>query len=362
MAILKMDLQYFAGEKTEKATPRKRQESRKKGQLARTNELPSAIIFLLMFILFFLFGSYLTDHLVGIFDEVLKNYLTWEITQSNISTIFTGLLTSVFWVMLPIFAVALFGGLAGNLIQVGFLFTGEPLKAKLERINPLEGAKRIFSKKALVELLKSILKIVLIGYVAFSVIWADKKTLLSLFYYDLKDIMVHAGKLLLEIGFKTSIVLIILALFDYIYQKFDFEKSIRMSKQDIKDEYKKTEGDPLIKGKIKERQRQMAMNRMMQSIPDADVVITNPTHFAVAISYNPKKMEAPQVVAKGMDYVALKIKEVAKEHEVITVENRWLARNLYHQVEIGDAVPMELYQAVAEVLAYVYKVKGSVNA
>ncbi len=166
------------------------------------------------------------------------------------------------------------------------------------------------------------------------------------------------GKLLMEIGLKVSLLLIVLAVFDYLYQRYDHEKNIRMSKQDIKDEYKKMEGDPLIKGKIKERQRQMAMKRMMQSVPEADVIITNPTHFAVAISYNTSEMNAPIVVAKGMDHIAMKIKEVAAEYDIATIENVWLARSLYHQVEIGDPIPEELYQAVAEVLAYVYKLKG----
>ncbi|OEG00417.1 flagellar biosynthesis protein FlhB [Vulcanibacillus modesticaldus] len=358
MAVLRMNLQYFAGEKTEKATPRKRQESRKKGQVAKTNELPSAIIFLLIFIMFFLLGPYLAKNIINLYYKVFDQYLIWEVTPSNIRILFLEFIADLVWIILPIFIVAFIGGLLGNLVQIGFLFTSEPLKIKFERLNPIEGAKRIFSLKSLVEMTKSILKIIFVGYIAYSVLLDEKDNLLSLYYYDLTEIIVFIGNLLIELGLKTSLLLIVLSLFDYLYKKYEYEKNIRMSKQDIKDEYKKTEGDPLIKGKIKEKQRQMAMSRMMQAVPEADVIITNPTHFAIAISYKPEEMEAPMVLAKGMDYIALKIKELAKEHQIATVENKWLARTLYHQVEIGESVPEELYHAVAEVLAYVYRVKG----
>lgn len=361
MATLRMDLQYFAGEKTEKATPRKKQETRKKGQVAKSNEIPSALIFLFMFLLFYILGPYLAGEIFDLYYTVFQTYLNWEVTQENIRLIFLQLTLDVAWILFPIFLVAVIAAIGGNLVQVGFLFTTEPLKMKLERINPIEGAKRIFSKRALVQLLKSILKIGILGYVSYLVIIDNKSFLLNLYYYDLVEILRFIGLIVLEIGFKISIILLIIAILDYVYQKYEYEKNLRMSKQDIKDEYKKTEGDPIVKGRIKERQRQMAMRRMMQAVPEADVIITNPTHFAVAISYKPKEMDAPKLTAKGMDYLALKIKEVAKEHEIATVENKVLARTLYHQVEIGETIPTELYQAVAEVLAYVYKIKGNLK-
>ncbi|GBF11617.1 flagellar biosynthesis protein FlhB [Tepidibacillus sp. HK-1] len=362
MPKLRMNLQYFAGEKTEKATPRRKQESRQKGQVAKSAELSSAIIFLMIFLLFYLFGSAFTQQIILFFKKMLNQYLIWEITSDNIRLLFLEAMTDMLWVVLPVFGLAIIAGIAGNLIQVGFLYTAEPLKLKPERLNPLEGAKRIFSKRALVELVKSILKVFLVGYIAFSVLMDKKADLLILYQYDLKDVMIFVGKLLLELGLKTSAVLIILSLLDYIYQKYDYEKNLRMSKQEIKEEYKKTEGDPLIKGKIKERQRQMAMSRMMQAVPEADVIITNPTHFAVALQYKPNEMDAPKVIAKGMDFIALKIKEVAKENDIVTVENKWLARALYFQVEIDDAVPSELFHAVAEILAYVYRIKGKIKS
>ncbi|MFV9509843.1 flagellar biosynthesis protein FlhB [Tepidibacillus sp. LV47] len=358
MNQLRMNLQYFAEEKTEKATPQKKKEARKKGQVAKTPELPSALIFLFSFLLFYLYGPILSQHFIKLYKKILQQYLLYEVTVDNLRPLFIGILSDLVFVILPIFAIAVIGGVVGNSLQVGFLIVNEPIKIKLDRLNPLEGAKRIFSKKAIVDLLKSIFKIVLVGYIIYSVLWANKEKLLSLYRLDLIEILTFIGKMVLEIGLKSSILLIILSILDYVYQRYDYEKNLRMSKQEIKEEFKKTEGDPFIKGKIKERQRKMAMSRMMQMIPQADVVITNPTHFAVAISYKPNEMEAPKVVAKGMDYLALKIKEIAKEHRVAIVENRWLARTLYYQLDIDDFIPTELYQAVAEVLAYVYKMKG----
>jgi len=352
-----MNLQYFAGEKTEKATPQKKKEARNKGQVAKTTELPSAIIFMLMFLLFYLYGPTISKNLLTIYRNFFVQYLSYEVTVDNVRPLFIGILSNVAWVIFPIFIVAIIGGIAGNIMQVGFMFTSEPLQMKLERINPLEGAKRIFSKRALVDLFKSIMKIIVVGYTTYSVIWNNKDKLLSLYQYDLIGILSIIGKLMVELGIKAALLFIVLSVVDYLYQRFDYEKNLRMSKQEIKEEFKKTEGDPLIKGKIKERQRQMAMSRMMQAIPQADVVITNPTHFAVAIMYKPNEMNAPKVVAKGMDYIALKIKEIAKENEITIVENRWLARSLYYQLEINDYIPAELYQAVAEVLAYVYRIK-----
>lgn len=180
-------------------------------------------------------------------------------------------------------------------------------------------------------------------------------------HVPLNDILSYTAQITLSLGLKIGAALFAIAIMDYMYQRYDHEKSMRMSKQDIKDEYKKTEGDPLIKGKIKERQRRMAMMRMMQEVPKADVIITNPTHFAVALKYDGSEMEAPQVIAKGQDYVALRIKQIAKENGVLTMENKPLARALFERTEIGEAIPADLFQAVAEVLAYVYKLKGKVN-
>src|SRR5690606_5315389 len=190
---------------------------------------------------------------------------------------------------------------------------------------------------------------------AFSVLWSKKGELFLLSQKGVGYSLTFIGKLVFQMGITVAIILLFLSILDYIYQKFEFEKSIRMSKQDIKDEYKKAEGDPLIKSKIKERQRQMTMNRMIQEVPKADVIITNPTHYAIALQYDAETMDAPKIIAIRKDHLALKIKEIAKEHHIITMENKPLASALYHQAEIGDYVPEDLFQAVAEVLAYVYR-------
>ncbi len=245
----------------------------------------------------------------------------------------------------------------GNYIQIGFLFTGQPLAPKFSKLNPIEGAKRLFSLKSVVEFLKSLLKILIIGGVVYLTLWGERTNITTISKMPLADVLSYTGGLTLELGLKIGMILLVLAILDYFYQRYEFEKSLRMSKQDIKDEHKKSEGDPLIKRKIREKQMRMAIQRMMQEIPKADVVITNPTHYAVALQYDTGRMEAPTVLAKGRDYVALKIKEAAGKHGIVIMENRPLARALYDQVEIGQTIPAELFQAVAEVLAYVYKLK-----
>ncbi|GAA4871685.1 flagellar biosynthesis protein FlhB [Paenibacillus vulneris] len=358
---LKLDLQMFSQEKTEPATPKKRQESKQKGQVAKSMELPAAFILFFAFLSFYLFGGYMKEQLVHVFRSIFYDYLTWDITMENVWVLFRQLFMQSMLIIIPILLVSVVIAIFTNYLQVGFLLTGEPLMMKLNKINPIEGAKRLFALRALVDFVKSILKMSIIGYVVYSTLWAEKGRLMDLARLPLENVILFTSSVTLKLGIKIGLVLIVLALLDYMYQKYEFEKSIRMSKQDIKDEYKKTEGDPLIKGKIREKQRRMALQRMMQDVPKADVIITNPTHFAVALRYDAKNMQAPTVIAKGTDYIALKIKQVAKEHQIITMENKPLARALYAQVEIGESIPADLFQAVAEVLAYVYKVKGKAN-
>ncbi|RAV03526.1 flagellar biosynthesis protein FlhB [Paenibacillus sp. YN15] len=354
----KLNLQLFAGEKTEPATPKKRADARKKGQVAKSAELPGALILLFCFMTLLMFGGYMKDRMFLLMQGTLKDYLTNDITVANVMPLMTDLLAQVLLLLAPIFAVTVLVGILANYMQIGFLLTGEAFKIKFSKINPIEGAKRIFSLKSLVDFAKTLLKLTLIGYLVYSSLWGEKENLVNLAHLPLADVLAYVARLTVMMGIKIGVALVILSIFDYMYQKYEYEKNLRMSKQDIKDEYKKSEGDPQIKGKIKEKQRRMALARMMQDVPKADVVITNPTHFAVAIQYDNGKMDAPRVVAKGTDFVALKIKEVAKENGVITMENRPLARALYDQVEIGQTIPAELFQAVAEVLAYVYRLKG----
>jgi len=356
--LLRLDLQAFAGEKTEKATPKKKQDSRKKGQAAKSQDVNTAIVLLSVFLFFLFGGSYLGDQILALMKYSLGDFMLTELTEANIQSVLLVFLKEFFIFLAPIMAVALIAGIAANYMQIGFLFSTEPLTPKLEKLDPIKGFKRIFSVRALVELFKSILKIGFVGFVTFFVLWNKIDEILILSQKSIGQAMTELGSLTVQMGLYASGALLFLSLLDFLYQKYDFEKNIRMSKQDIKDEFKNSEGDPLIRSKIKQKQREMAMRRMMQEVPNADVVITNPTHYAVALKYDETKQDAPFVVAKGADFIAQKIKLIAKEQNIITVENRPLARALYSGTDIGEAIPEEFFKAVAEILAYVYRTKN----
>lgn len=357
----RLDLQMFAGEKTEKATPKKRQDARKKGQVAKSQDVSGAVILLSSFLCLVAFGGFMKERLVALYSDIFLHRLTMDVTKDNVMMMFGEYGVQILLLLAPIFLVIMVMAVIANYAQVGFLLTGEPLKMKLNKLDPIQGFKKIFSMRSLVEFMKSVLKLVIIGYIVYTTIWGARSSIASLGQIPVEEAFHFASKLTMNLGIKIAAALLVLAVLDYIYQRYEHEKGLKMSKQDIKDEYKKMEGDPLIKGKIRERQRRMALQRMMQEVPKADVIITNPTHFAVALKYDGSQMEAPQVVAKGQDYVALRIKEIAKEHGVVTIENKPLARALFQRAEIGDMIPGDLFQAVAEVLAYVYKLQGKVK-
>jgi flagellar biosynthetic protein FlhB len=355
-----VDLQFFSGEKTEKATPRKRQKAREEGQVARSQEVPAALVLLAIFLFLLFMGKNMGERLYHFFKSFFNQYLLFELTEDTVPDLMLEMAYQATMLVWPIFLIAIAIAFFANYIQFGLLFTTKPLAFKLDRLDPIKGAKKIFSLQALVNLVKSIAKVSFIGIAVWLVLWGGKEDLLTLATKSVGDMLTVVGKLTLQVGLTVAILLVIISILDYMYQKFQHEKQLRMSKQDIKDEYKMMEGDPQIKGKIKQRQREMAMRRMMQEVPNADVVITNPTHFAVAIKYDGATMQAPTVVAKGQDFVALKIKDMAKQHDIVTVENKPLARTLYAQVEINQQIPEDLFQAIAEVLAYVYKIKGKI--
>ncbi|ADU30741.1 flagellar biosynthesis protein FlhB [Evansella cellulosilytica] len=355
---IKLDIQYFAQEKTEKATPKKRKESRQKGQVSKSSDVNTSFILLFVFLAFWLMGSFSVDQLIGITRYSFQEYLLMELTEANVYSMFINFSIQAAIVVGPFMFIAMLAAIFSNYLQVGILFAPEAIKMKLSKLDPIQGAKRIFSVRALVEFLKSLLKIVCVGFAGFTVIWIAIDDILMLSLYSVGESVRLIGNLLIMMGLAVAFLLIFLSVFDYLYQKYDHEKNIKMSKQDVKDEYKKTEGDPLIKSKIKEKQRQMAMSRMMAEVPKADVVITNPTHYAIALKYDDQNMAAPIIVAKGVDFIALKVINIAKNNNVMTVENRPLARALYAQADIGDPVPEDLFKAVAEVLAYVYRIQN----
>ena len=349
------DLQLFAGEKTEEPTSKKRGDARKKGQVGRSQEISGAFVLIAGFFSMKVFGASIYDNLAN-YTIYIFGHLNQGVDTESVMQIFLGMVVIIAKTAFPIMLVIMGAGLAINLMQVGIMFTTEPLNFDLTRLNPITGFGRMFSKRSLIELAKSLLKIVIIGFFIYSYLKDEILQMPKLIYMDLAVSLADMCGIIMALAFKICVVYLILAVLDYGYQKWQTTQDLKMSKDEVKEEFKQSEGDPQIKGKIKQKQRQMAMQRMMREVPKADVIITNPTHFAVALRYE-QGMTAPLVVAKGQDLVAQKIKAVAKEANVAIVENRPLARALYASVEIGSSVPPELYKSVAEVLAYVYRLK-----
>lgn len=355
----KFDLQLFSGEKTEKATPKKLRDARKKGQVVQSKDLNTAFGLLGVFVAMDILGSYFVDNIVAFYHHVLF----WEkdidalYEMSNITILLGETLSFILQMAMPILLVSLVIGVGLSYLQIGVLFTTDTLKFKLEKINPIKGLKRLFSLRSIVELFKSIFKAGLLLYISANYLVKRQYDLVAVMDLDPVTIGAVMWDITYAIVLRCSLALIILAVLDYMYKKWQNGKDQMMSKQEIKEEYKQMEGDPLLKSKIKEKQRMMAMSRMMQDVPDADVVITNPTHFAVGIKYNKERSDAPYVIAKGQDLIAHNIKKIASENEVPIVENKPLARALYAEVDIGGFIPADMYEAVAEVLAYVYRQK-----
>lgn len=361
--LIPINLQLFSdsSEKTEKATPKKREKAREEGQVLQSKEMTSAIVLLCMFITLRVFGSYIYEGILEVFKVFFTQSPKVEDLYSIKGTIgiYLQVVIAFLKIILPIFAVALLTGLAMGYAQVGFLFTTKTLQFKLSRINPLSGFKRIFSIRSLTELVKSIFKIVVVGLIGFLYLKGEVANILKTMDMDVVSIAAYIGVTATNVAIRMCIAILALGILDFGYQWWEYEKNLKMSKQEVKEEHKQSEGNPEVKSKIKQKQRQMSMMRMMQDISEADVVITNPTHFAVAIKYDIKISDAPMVLAKGQNYIALRIKEKAKENGVEIVENKLLARTLFKTVEVGEKIPPDLYQAVAEVLAFVYGLKNS---
>ncbi len=344
--------------KTEQATPKRTQEAREKGQVAKSREVSSALIMVACLTYFYFGTGAIVDRMMEVMKGSFRNLQRGELTVDTIQLLVSTLLVKTLAMVLPLLLTLMAVGIVSNLMQVGFIFSAEPIQPKLSKISPLNGLKNLFSFKTVAELLKSIFKISVVGIIAYLTIRNEAVDVLPLMEQSAWQIMTYIGHVSFKILFATCWVLIVLALLDYLYQHWEYGRSLRMSKQDIRDEYKNMEGDPLIKSRIRRLQREMAMRRMMAQVPTADVVITNPTHLAVALRYDQTRMSAPVVVAKGANLIAERIKEIAKENGVAVVENKPLAQVLYRMVDIAEAIPDNLYQAVAEVLAYVYRLKS----
>ena len=349
------NLQFFGegGDKTEKATPKKLEDARKEGRVARSSDLINGLMLLLMFFVLRIFGNFMAK---GFLESFVKYYnktadISMEIFDvKQAVNLGNEIVFDIVIACLPVLIGSFLVAFAGNVVQIGWKVTTKPLKPKLDRLNPIGGLKRMFSQEKVVELIKSILKVLAIAIVAYNEVKDRWLFILNLYDFEFMQAIVNI--------FDIGVLFVIIGIADFGYQKWKHLHDLRMSKQEVKDEMKQSEGDPQVKGRIRQKMREGARRRMMQELPKADVVITNPTHFAVAIKYDKEKAEAPYVLAKGADFVASTIKEAAKEHKIEIVENKPLARMLYYNVEIGEQIPPELYQMVAEVLAYVYSVKN----
>ena len=346
-------------ERTEKATPKRRQKSRQKGQVAQSREIPSVLILMTALGFFYFAGSWMfwniSEFIGGVYQELDTLRLN---TVSDASTFSVDICKKLFSILIPFFVPILIAGIAGNIGQVGFEMHSEPLRPKLTKINPIAGLKKLVSVKSLVELAKSIMKLLIIGGISYGLIKAEMRGFPPLMQQGVGEILLFIARVAFKILFFVCLALIILASLDYIYQRWQFEQSIKMTKQEVKDERKQVEGDPKVKSRIRKAQLEMAAHRMMEAVPEADVVITNPVHLAVALKFEASEMMAPTVIAKGAGHIAERIKEIANEHQVPIIEDKPLAQTLFKIVEIGEFIPVELYRAVAEILAYVYRLRG----
>lgn len=347
-----------AGEKTEKATPKRRQDERKKGNIFMSRELVMVASLVTVFYSLRLLGPYILTAL----EDTITHFITYTSTLEVVTAADTrGLfLEGVEAFVITAMPLLLISGLVAVVITLGqtrLLFTMQAASPKMSRLNPLQGIKRMFSLRSVVELLKSLAKIAILGYIIYQTFLRELAFFPRMMDMTLMQSVAYTGEVVLSIVQTAAVIMAFLAAADYLYQWWEYEKSLRMSKEELKEEYKQTEGDPKIKGAIRERQQAQARRRMMQQVPTADVVIRNPTHYAVAIRYNPQEDPAPRVVAKGADHLAKKIIEVAEAHQVIITENRPLARGLYEAVDLEQFIPDRFYGPVAEVLAFVYSVK-----
>ena len=369
--LLEYNLQFFAqegpgGEKTEPATEKKLSDARKEGQVAKSREVANGLGLLGLFILLKFYTGTMGTQFLSLFESTysripeIATFWNGHMSWTDIEIVLFNMFLQIIIIVGPIFGVGFAIAFLSDVIQVKWMVTAKPLMPKMNKLNPISGFKRIFSVTSVMELVKSLAKIIIILVICYSYLKDQWQNLFLLYDMPLLQALSLALEVVTDLGIRISIFYMILAAADYIFQKTKFNRDMRMTKQEIKEEFKQSEGDPQVKGKIKQKMREASQRRMMQDIPKADVVITNPTHYAVAINYDPEVSDAPIVLAKGADYIAQKIKEVAKEHHVEIVENKPLARMLYANVEIGEAVPPELYQAVAEVLAFVYKLKGKI--
>jgi flagellar biosynthesis protein FlhB len=347
-------------EKTEPATPKRREDAREKGKVAKSTEVNSSLILVLGLLMLYVAGSGLVTQLSGVIRRAILEAPSVDINVVSVHNMLSQMLFAVGTIVIPVSLGIMVIGLGASFSQVGFLFTLKPLHPKWEKLNPGKGIKKILgSRHSLVELGKGLLKITIVGVVAYVSVESAINETLELVDGDVAIVMGAMGGGAVAVGLKVGLAFLFLAVLDYLFQRHEFERNLRMSKQEVKEETKMQEGDPQVKSRIRSIQRQIAYKRMMQDVPKADVIITNPTHVAIALSYNPPTMAAPKVVAKGAELIAQKIKEVGREHDIPIVEDKPLAQLLYKTVDVGEHIPQKLFQAVAQILAAIYKLRDN---
>jgi flagellar biosynthetic protein FlhB len=350
-------------ERTESATGKRREEARQRGQVARSQELNSALLLLSGTLVFYLLGSPLLDGLVGLVRFHLGQGLHGELTPTEVHRVMLSTSFRTATLLAPLMGTLVLVAYAANVAQVGFLTNFGALSLKWERVNPAAGFKRLFAPGRMVaETIKSPLKFALVGFIVYRTVNGRLSEIPLLMDMAPVEALTWIGRLCFQLALRVSLAFLVLAALDYVYQRWQYEKSLRMTRDEVKEEMKQAEGDPVVKGRIKSLQRQAAMHRMMTDVPKADVVVVNPIHFAVAMRYDSTSMEAPTVVAKGARLVAERIVATAKAHGIPIVEDPPLARALHAGVEIGRQIPVHLYKAVAEILAYVYQISGKRKA
>lgn len=347
-------------DKTQEATPKRLQEAREKGQVARSGELSSVIVFLTGAIVLYLILPRIYANFFDMTHSIFTSSGSVELKENNVLILVTEILKKIFISLSPFLFLVVIAGILSNIIQFGFVFSSESLVVDLSRINPLSGFKRFVSFNSFVELMKSMAKIVIVGFAAYHIISNEIANFSMLANGSINYILAYMSGVIWRLIVWTGVILFVLAGLDYGFRRYEHKKSLRMTKEEVKEEFKQMEGDPIIKSRIRSLQVETARKRMMADVPNADVVITNPIHLAVALSYKHMEMNAPKVVAKGAGIVAEKIKEIAREHGITVVENKPLAQILYRTVDIGKEIPENLYKAVAEILAYVYRLRGKV--
>lgn len=344
------------GEKTEQATDTKREEFRKKGQVAQTRELASAAVLLVSAGAVYVLSRFFFHNLLEVFNYSFGADMVRLVREGNMMEAMQFSSYKLVVLLAPVFGVAFVVSAASSLVQIGFLQVEDALSPNFEKLDPIAGFKRVFSLKALMEGLKSVLKLSAVALIVYILLKAEISQVPFILTFSIEQIFQYLGSITVKLLSAVGGLMLVLAMADYFFQRWDLEKKMMMSKQEVKDESKSREGDPMIKARIRRIQREMSSRRMMDAIPKADVVITNPTHIAVVLKYG-DNLPSPQIVAKGADHIAEKIKELARLHNIPIVENKPLARTIYKTIKIGQVIPRELFVAVAEVLSYVYRLR-----